>query len=319
LCIDAIKAITMETRIGYFPVLDAALALRQAFDSVRFQPYNPLMEAIAGRLTARDRTLLEEGGEATRGWLWVIEALLEPGAAGLLGTEEGLLRLENEALPASESDPRLPESAFAGARVLLARTLRTGIAPEASRRARQLVDTTSSIAAGIREAGVWPYLLGRSDRMCRAKSGEIVFRVKPEMRIRAEEVERIIILPSLVVTRRLSFWRSGSTLLFYISTASPAPMDDPPDSLLISALAVGDRTRLRMLRHLAGHPATNLEMAEFLGVNPSTASRHFKLFKDAGFVDVRELEGGRAEYELTPEGVTEALDAIVAFIQGGGK
>jgi DNA-binding transcriptional ArsR family regulator len=308
----------MELRIGYFPVLDAALVLRQAFDFVRFQPYNPVMEALAARFTARDKALLEEGGEVTRRWLWVIEALLEPQAAGLLGVEEGLLRLEHGALPDGHvPDGHVPEPILTAGRQLLARVLRTGIAPEASRRARQLLEATSAINRGIQEAGAWEYLLGLSDRVYRAKTGEFVFRIKPELRVREEEVTRILVTPSLVVTRRLSFWRSGSTMLFYVSIASPATADDPPDSLLLSALALGDRTRLRMLRRLAGHPSTNLEMAGFLGVNPSTASRHFKLFKDAGFVDVREAEEGRTEYELAPEAVSVALEAIVQFIQGG--
>lgn len=307
----------MEFRIGYFPVLDAALALRQAFDYVRFQPYNPLMEAIANRFSAGDRARIDEAAEVSRGWLWVIESLLEPGAVGLMGLEEGLLRLEQGGL--SGSGGRIPDPALASIRLLLTQVLRSGIAPEASRRARLLVDTTAAISQGIQQTGVWDYILGISDRVCRSRSGEYIFRIKPELRVREEEVERVIVMPSLVATRRLAFWKSASTLLLYVSTASSAVVDDPPDTLLLSALAVGDRTRLRMLRHLAGRPCTNLEMAEFLGVNPSTASRHFKLFKDAGFVEPRDGEGGRVEYELLPEALAAALGAIVDFVKGGGR
>ena len=305
--------------MGYFPVLDAALALRQGFDSVRFQPYNPVMESIVGRFLANERIQVEEVGAVTRGWLWVIEGLLDPQAAGLLGLEEGLLRIEHESRSVPDEGRRIPETVLETARLLLARTLRTAIAPEASRRAHHLLDVTTAINRGIQTSGVWEYLLGLSDRLYREKSGEFVFRIKPELRVREEEVTRVIVMPSLVVSRRMSFWKSGSTLLFFVSTASPTPVDDPPDSLLLSALAVGDRTRLRMLRHLAEQPSTNLEMAGFLGVNPSTASRHFKLFKDAGFVEVRAGVGGRTEYELAPEAVATALEAIVAFIQGGAK
>ncbi|HNX31683.1 MAG TPA: helix-turn-helix domain-containing protein [Holophaga sp.] len=299
----------MELRLGYFPVLDAALVLRQAFESVRFQPFAPAMEVLAGRFTAAEKAALEAVGEATGGWLRVLEALMDPGTAGLLGSEEGLLRLEE----AAAADPR------SAAWPLLAQVVRTGIAPEASRRARHLLDATAAIGRGVREAGAWNYLLGLSDRFYRAKSGEFVFRIKPELRVREEEVERLIITPSLVASRRLTFWKRGGTVLFYLSSSLPGVPGEPPDGLLLSALAVGDRTRLRMLRRLADHPCTNLEMAEFLGVNPSTASRHFKLFKDAGFVELREGEGGRMEYELSPESLARALEAIVAFIQGGGK
>ena len=302
----------MELRIGYFPVLDAALALRQTYDHVRSQLYNPAMVALTGRFSPGDKNLIEEAGEATNGWLWVIESLLEPSAAGLFGMEEGLLYLEQTLLP-SQGRP-IPEAILATIQSLLSRTLRTGIASEASRRARCLLDSTSAISQGIKSAGVWEYMLGVSDRVYRAKSGEYVFRLKPELRVREEDIARIIVMPSLVVSRRMAFWKSGSTLLLYVSTASPATVDDPPDCLLLSALAVGDRTRLRMLRHLAEQSCTNLEMAEFLGVNPSTASRHFKLFRDAGFVELRG-EGGRAEYELAPEALATALGAIIDFIK----
>jgi DNA-binding transcriptional ArsR family regulator len=307
----------MELRIGYFPVLDAALALRQAYDFVRFQPFNQAMEGIADRFTPNDKALIEEAVEATDGWLRVIDSLLEPDSAGLFGVEEGLLHLEQSGL--SNLKSRVPESTLTKIRSLLSRTLRNGIAPEASRRARLLLDTSSAISQGISQAGVWDYMLSISDRVYRAKSGEYVFKVKPEIRVKETEVTRVIVMPSLVVSRRLAFWKSGSTLLLYVSNASPATVDDPPDSLLISALAVGDRTRLRMLRHLAEQPCTNLEMAEFLGVNPSTASRHFKLFKDAGFVELREGNGGRTEYELSPEVLSTALGAIVDFVKGGAK
>lgn len=297
----------MELRIGYFPVLDAALVLRQAYDFVRFQPFNPLMESCAGRLSAGDRALVEATGEATRGWLEVIEALLDPGDAGLLGLEEGLVRLDGGDLEAAGTS-------LAAARPLLAQVLRTDLAPEASRRARHLLEAAEAIARGIRKDGLWAYVLGLSDRVRRGRNGELEFRIKPELRVREEDLERVIVMPSLVLSRQMAFWKSGATLLLYVSMSAPLPVDGPPESLLLSAMAVGDRTRLRMLRYLAGRSCTNLEMAGLLGVNPSTASRHFKLFKNAGFVELREGEGGRSEYELASGAIVAALGAIADYI-----
>jgi len=94
-------------------------------------------------------------------------------------------------------------------------------------------------------------------------------------------------------------------------------LDEAPDGVLLGALALADRTRLRMLRRLSASPCGNAEMADFLGVNPSTASRHFKLFKDAGLVELRGAEGARLEYELAPEGLDAALRAIAEYVQGG--
>lgn len=321
----------MELRIGYFPVLEAALALRQAHEPLRFAPFNGLMQGLQDRLSLAERIQVDEVGTATDGWLAILGILLEEGAAGLKGAEEGLMQLAHgpaSALPfqtrgAFEGLGR--RSALPGAHVveaagaLLARVLRSAIAPEAARKSRCVLAASEAIARGVKETGLWPYLLGISDRLQRARSGELVFRIKPEFRLREEEVRRLVITPSLVATRRLTFWRNGATLVFFVSAAAPGTPDDPPDGLLIAALAVGDRTRLRMLRRLAEGACTNLEMAEFLGVNPSTASRHFKVFKDAGFVEVREGEGGRAEYQLVPEGMETAFRAIVGFVMGREK
>jgi DNA-binding transcriptional ArsR family regulator len=200
---------------------------------------------------------------------------------------------------------------------LLGRVLRAGIAPEAARKARCLLEASEAIALGVRQAGPWPYLLGISDRIRRTEPGEIAFRIQPEFRLREEAVTRIVVTPSVVATRRLTFWRNGGTLVFFVAASAPGTLDDPPDGLLLTALAVGDRTRLRMLRRLSTGACTNLEMAEFLGVNPSTASRHFKVFKDAGFVEIR--DGGRAEYQLRPEAMEAAFRAIIAFVSGKEK
>ncbi len=321
----------MELRIGYFPVLEAALALRQAYEPIRFSPFNPAMQGIQERLSPAERTRVDEVGAATDGWLAVLGILLEEGAAGLKGSEEGLMQLAHAAqaaLPFKERGPfeglgrtsaQPEEGTVEAAGALLARVLRTGIAAEAARKSRCLLEASEAIARGVKEAGPWPYLLGISDRLQRARSGELVFRIKPEFRLREEEVRRLVITPSLVATRRLTFWRNGPTLVFFVASSAPSAPDDPPDGLLLTALAVGDRTRLRMLRRLAEGSCTNLEMAEFLGVNPSTASRHFKVFKDAGFAEIREGEGGRAEYQLMPEGMETAFRAIVGFVTGREK
>lgn len=318
----------MELRIGYFPVLEAALALRQLFEPVRFSPFNPAMQGIHDRLGEAERSQVEALGEAMDGWLSVLGILLEPASAGLKGLEEGLLQLAQEpasALPLRAKGPfpgmgrtaPVPsEASVLAASALLGRVLRSGISMEAARNARALLQASEAIALGVREAGVWPYLLGISDRLHRTRSGEIAFRIKPEFRMKEAEATRIVLAPSLVATRRLTFWRNGPSLVFFVAVTAPSRLDDPPDGLLLAALAVGDRTRLRMLRRLAQGACTNLQMAEFLGVNPSTASRHFKVFKDAGFVELREGEGGRAEYELVPEGMDAAFRAIHAFVQG---
>lgn len=316
----------MEVRIGYFPVLDGALALRQACEAERFSPFNPAMQGILDHLSQEERAHVDDVGAATDGWLGVLGILLEEGAAGFKGSEEGLVQLTHaphSALPLRTREPFeglgrrsiVPEEPIVSAACkLLGAVLRTGIAPEAARKSRCLLAASEDIDQRIRQLGPWRYLMGVSDRMRWAETGEIVFRIEPEFRMREEDVRRVVVTPSVVATRRLTFWRNGATLVFFVSASAPGTLDDPPDGLLLTALAVGDRTRLRMLRRLSEGAVTNLEMAEYLGVNPSTASRHFKVFKDAGFVEIR--DGGRAEYQLRSGAMERAFEAILAFVRG---
>ena len=295
----------MDLRLGYYPVLDAALGLRQLHEGLRFAPFGPAMETLRERL-ASEAAAVEAVGAATEGWLGVLESLLGPEAAGLAGAEEGLVRLESAAAGAAGS-----------AEALVAKALRAVVAPEAARRSRALVASVEAIGRGLAAAGPWDYLAGLSDRLKRAGPGELLYKIKPAFRFREEEVERLVVTPSLLATRRLTFWRRGGTFLFFVGGEGEPEADEAPDGVLLAALALADRTRLRMLRRLSASACGNAEMADFLGVNPSTASRHFKLFKDAGLVELRGAEGARLEYELAPEGLDAALRAIAEYVQGG--
>jgi DNA-binding transcriptional ArsR family regulator len=314
----------MQLRIGYFPVLDAALVLRQACEGFRFAPFNPLMEGIAARLSAGEAANIESVGEATRNWLGVIEALMDRSSAGCLGVEEALPRLLREparALPRlsdGEGGGPVKDSIGMEAARLLAGVLDRDIAPAAARNSRGLRSAVEALDRDIALEGPWPFFLNLTDRLHRVGPGVIGFRIKPDFEVREAEVENIIILPSLVASRRLTFWHRGQDLVFWIAAEAKPLEDEPSDNLLISTLALADRTRLKMLRRLAAGPCGNNEMAAALGVNPSTASRHFKLFKDAGFVEPRG-EGNRTDYELSREALKAAVASVLTYIEGGKR
>ena len=314
----------MELRLGYFPVFDAALVLRQVAESVRFSPFSPEMEAAARELGAEELARVEAVGAATRNWLGVLEALIAPDSAGTLGAEEGARLLAREP---ERALPRLTDGmtgTAAGrettleAAHLLALVLDKGIAPLAARQSRRLKSAVDDLDAALSGMTPWDYFLGLTDRVCRKEAGILGFRIKPEFSMAEAEVERLIVLPSLVATRRLIFWHRGRDLVFFVAAEARQSDDEPADGLLLATLALADRTRLKMLRRLASGPCGNNEMAQALGVNPSTASRHFKLFKDAGFVELRG-EGARLEYEFSRKAVEAAFASILGYIEGGTR
>jgi DNA-binding transcriptional ArsR family regulator len=71
---------------------------------------------------------------------------------------------------------------------------------------------------------------------------------------------------------------------------------------LLQALA--DPSRRTVLEILRDHPATAGELAEALPIARPGVSRHLRVLREAGLVDVRQ-EAQRRIYSLRPEGLVE--------------
>lgn len=127
-------------------------------------------------------------------------------------------------------------------------------------------------------------------------------------------------MPSIYASRSVVFWQHGNRFIFFVGLDShEQTLEEPGDMLLLGTLAFNDKTRLKMLKHLAASPLSVNDMADKLGVNASTASRHFKVFKDVGLVDIHTQEGNSIYYSLIPSAVEQSLDAIYHYITGGNK
>src|SRR5215467_2476990 len=68
--------------------------------------------------------------------------------------------------------------------------------------------------------------------------------------------------------------------------------------------ALSDESRRTMLEALAGHPATAGELAALLPIARPGASRHLRVLREAGLVEVRQ-EAQRRVYSLRPEPLAE--------------
>ena len=68
--------------------------------------------------------------------------------------------------------------------------------------------------------------------------------------------------------------------------------------------ALADRSRRTVLAILRDHPATAGELAEALPIARPGVSRHLRVLREAGLVDVRQ-EAQRRIYSLRPEPLVE--------------
>jgi ArsR family transcriptional regulator len=73
--------------------------------------------------------------------------------------------------------------------------------------------------------------------------------------------------------------------------------------------ALAEPRRIVLLYALAERPRTVSELAEFVGLTQSSASRHLALLRERGLVRA-ERRGPSVEYQLTDRRLIEALDLL---------
>ena len=76
--------------------------------------------------------------------------------------------------------------------------------------------------------------------------------------------------------------------------------------------ALADESRRTVLEILRDHPATAGELAEALPITRPGTSRHLRVLREAGLVDVRQ-EAQRRVYSLRPEALIEVDDWLAEY------
>jgi DNA-binding transcriptional ArsR family regulator len=76
--------------------------------------------------------------------------------------------------------------------------------------------------------------------------------------------------------------------------------------------ALGDSSRLAIVRSLAERPRAVGELADELPITRQAVSQHLKVLKSAGLVSDR-AEGTRRVYQLNPAGLAALKDQIDTF------
>jgi len=76
--------------------------------------------------------------------------------------------------------------------------------------------------------------------------------------------------------------------------------------------ALADESRRTVLEILRDHPASAGELAEVLPIARPGVSRHLRVLREAGLVDVRQ-EAQRRIYSLRPEALIEVDDWLAEY------
>jgi DNA-binding transcriptional ArsR family regulator len=93
--------------------------------------------------------------------------------------------------------------------------------------------------------------------------------------------------------------------------------DRPPAELVDVLRALGDETRLRVLKAIAASPRTTQELAPIVGLTITGLSKSLLRLADAGLVEGHR-EGKFVVYSLTPDFIVAASPALRSFLFADG-
>jgi DNA-binding transcriptional ArsR family regulator len=133
-------------------------------------------------------------------------------------------------------------------------------------------------------------------------------------------ISKVVLVPSVLTKPWVFITESGPEKVFFC----PAPAGERSDRRVAALYAaLGDPSRLRILRRLTQGEAGLTDLAEELGLAKSTVHGHTVLLRDAGFV--RSLIGARKGYRLADplpnldETLAEYLGAASPAPTGGAS
>ena len=304
----------MKIKMGYYPMLDMALAIRQIFSVERFKPFCTSLEWLDSRLIKEEKDKINTIALSTHDWLDVIRKMIDMTMEGITSPEEMFIKVSKN-----------PECIFGEN----AETYMGGMLSdiwynhcfiEMSKYSKQISGKAMEISKRETKEELLDYILGLSDRIEREENNIIKFNIKPELNVHMDDIENIIVMPSVFSSRNVAFWYSENTFLFYVALDSKSmTLEEPSDMLLLRTLAFNDKTRLKMLRSLTESALSVNDMADKFNINASTVSRHFKVFKDVGFVDIQSQEGNSIYYGIKENEIKKSMESIYNYIFKGDK
>jgi DNA-binding transcriptional ArsR family regulator len=129
-------------------------------------------------------------------------------------------------------------------------------------------------------------------------------------------IDRVLLVPS-IVTRpwiTISDWDSTKVICYRAARGAEAAGGEPGRDMVLVYRALGDETRLRLLRELAAGDRRLTELAQALGLSKSTLHGHLAVLRSAGLI--RLSLGAEKKYGLRP-GLPD-LNRILAEYLGRG-
>jgi DNA-binding transcriptional ArsR family regulator len=104
-------------------------------------------------------------------------------------------------------------------------------------------------------------------------------------------------------------------IIMYPAEIQPPNAESPPPRLMRLTHALGDESRLRILRFVADGPRTLTEVARFIGLSQPTVHHHLVNLRAAGLVRVHFGTGAPNRYSLRPHALDQLSDQLGTYLQ----
>jgi len=112
----------------------------------------------------------------------------------------------------------------------------------------------------------------------------------------------VVLVPSVAVRPLWCVNDHRTSNIFAFSAPSPdARRADPPARLVALGKAIGDETRLRILRELATAPATPPDLADRMGIPRTSLLHHLRILRDADLIAVQVHDSAYHQYHVRDE------------------
>ncbi|MCK4542189.1 MAG: winged helix-turn-helix transcriptional regulator [Spirochaetales bacterium] len=133
------------------------------------------------------------------------------------------------------------------------------------------------------------------------------------------EEEDLVIAPSFWSTPLIIYGKGSESPGILLFGARPAdasliPGEQVPDFLSLALQALGDETRIKILKILSSKPITQVEIARKLRLRPPTITHHLKILRIARLIRLTPGENEEKRYSTRVETVDETFDNLKSFL-----
>jgi DNA-binding transcriptional ArsR family regulator len=301
--------------------------LRRRIDAFAFAFAQPAPDLFLLRAGEEARTLADQLARIDRHPARTIREGFGLGPGGLYGeTREQALAWAAanepgslEAIALLADDPREFARQYAE---LVEAYWRGAFAEEWQRVEPLLHDSVAEDRRLMASSGVWPFLARLPGKWRIApEAAELQCCCDVESALELHRDSRLVLSPSTFIWPHSAAnadprWPNWITYPAVCAVRESLP-DRPPAELVDSLRALGDETRLRVLKAIAASPRTTQELAPIVGLTVTGLSKSLLRLADAGLVEGRR-EGKFVVYSQTPECAVAASPALRSFLFADG-